>query len=683
MKTMAQRSLVHRGWTALFLLIIPAASVVAQDADGDGRPDATEERLGTDPTFAETLERLAEFPTRAGCPPEKDVTRVDLGNVARDRWLWAIHFAAPYTYENANLILYLDADHNPATGRTDMGCEVMLSHRAGTPGVTGFAPDGTHRAAPSPRIALVNGVLYLCHDGEILQEGNRSVFRFTVLSETLDPYVGVDSTGWTEATGPGNSERKKVLMLDDLTQDENFDRTEGLDLIWKLSADPENVVLSSVTAELESFRYYDAEYRWPAVYGGNGTITVTVPRAGTFYPAVVVYDTAGAEAYELRMGERVLGRFVAAEDDRRQRVHVLREPIPFQGGEKLILRAGSVGNHITEDFLLLAQKPPLRGRRFEMSHVAAGYVPRNGGQIRVTWITTWPAACSVEYGPTPDYGETVAEDQPLANHRAYLTGLTPGATYHYRVVAPRPDGQAVVSDDQTFTFQPPPPFQGSARREGLELKVENPYGGSAGASPSHFARAGFPVSSGVPFAQGELGDPAHLRLLGPDGAEVPMQPEVTARWQDGSIKWVLLSFLARPRAEETSLYTLEYGTEVARRDDGTIVPDYKLSALRVSEDGPRLTIDTGPLRVQFDREQSGFPARVWLDADGDEQFTEADSVTGDLMMGIRLRDDTDRLFTTNNPPEQIEVEEAGPVRVVVRVAGHHLRGCEFIIPGAR
>jgi len=652
MRILPQSILFLCGWTVGPFLATAWTVAWAQDSDGDGRPDAIEERLGTDPAFPETVEVLATFPTDANCPPEKDITQVEMGNVARDRWLWAIHFAAPYTFENANLILYLDADHNPATGRTGLGCEVMLSHRAGTSGAAGFMPDGTSRAAPAPRVALVNGVLYLCHDGEILQQGNRSVFRFTVLSETLDPYVSVDSTGWTEATGPGNSERKKVLLLDDLAQDENFDRTEGLDLLWKLQADPENIVLSSVTAELEGFQYYDAEYRWPAVYGSNGTITVTVPRPGTFYPAVVVYDTAGPEAYELRLGEKVLGRFVAAEDDNRQRIHFLQEPIPFQGGEKLTLRAGSVGRHITEDLLLLAQKPPRRGRRFEIHHVGASYTPRNGGQMRLTWITTWPTAATVEYGPTPNYGETFRETEPLANHRVYLAGLVPGARYHYRIVAPRPDGSTVVSDDRTFTFQPPPPFQGSARRERLELRVENPYEGPV---------ERFPVASGVPFARGELGDIAHLRLLGPDGTEVPVQPEVTARWPDGSIKWVLLRFLARAGAQDTSTYTLEYGTEVERQE--------KPSPLQVRLDGPHLTIDTGPLRVQFDREQSGFPTQVWRDAGAGGKW---DRMIGDPGMGEVLRDDQGGRFTTFHPPEEIEVEEAGPVQAVVRVAGHYL-----------
>jgi hypothetical protein len=88
-----------------------------------------------------------------------------------------------------------------------------------------------------------------------------------IVSSALLAFAGVSSTGWINAKGPANSDRPKRSLLDDITADENFERTEGLDLIWKLQADPANVVLSSVTAELRGLKYYDTEYRWPAVYG--------------------------------------------------------------------------------------------------------------------------------------------------------------------------------------------------------------------------------------------------------------------------------------------------------------------------------------------------------------------------------------------------------------------------------
>ncbi len=664
--------------TVLCIVPVPTPAAVRQDADSDGLPDLIEDQLGTDRNFRESLTTLGNFPASVKSHPELDIVRVEFGNVAADRWLWAIHFAKPYTFDNSSLIIYLDADNDPKTGRKDMGCEVMLAHSNGASGVTAFAPDGTNVVSSLPHVALVNGVLYVCHDREIKQENGRSVFRFSVLSETREPHASVDSTGWVQASGPPNSERRKVMMLDDITTNENFETTEGLDLIWQLQADPANVVLSSVGAELKGMAYYDAEYRWPAVRGANGSLTVTVPKAGRFYPALVVYDTVGREAYELQVDGKTVGRFVAAEDDRRQRVHFLSSPIDFKGGEKLTFRVGATGSHITEDILLLAKKPPLRGRKFEISHVESGYVKRDGEeQMRLTWITTFPSACTVEYGTSTKYTHKVTEEKSVANHRVYLSGLREGTTYHFRIIAPRPDGKTVESKDATFTFQPPQPFAGKAKKERVSLNVENPY---------DFALSSFPVTSGVPFAKGELGDPKNVRLLDGNGKEVTVQPKVTARWGDGSIKWLLISFMAIAEAKKTAVYTLEYGTDVRRASDGAppkvrsklrsnsgvasdgtplrSVPDYK-------REGNVLTVDTGVVRAEFDAKKSGFPTRVWFDANGDGKFSDDETLTGTPLMSAQVKDAQGKLYATNNPAEQIEVEEAGPIRTIVKVTGHH------------
>ena len=49
------------------------------------------------------------------------------------------------------------------------------------------------------------------------------------------------------------------------------------------------------------------------------------------------------------------------------------------------------------------------------------------------------------------------------------------------------------------------------------------------------------MTSGVPFPEGDVADPANIRLL-VGGKEMPLQVEVLSRYPDGSIRWALLDF---------------------------------------------------------------------------------------------------------------------------------------------
>ena len=69
--------------------------------------------------------------------------------------------------------------------------------------------------------------------------------------------------------------------------------------------------------------------------------------------------------------------------------------------------------------------------------------------------------------------------------------------------------------------------------ETIELTVSEPSG---------VVRNGWPVTSGVPLAAGELRRDTHVALFEATGAEIPLQTEVLSRWPDGSIRWLLLDF---------------------------------------------------------------------------------------------------------------------------------------------
>lgn len=66
----------------------------------------------------------------------------------------------------------------------------------------------------------------------------------------------------------------------------------------------------------------------------------------------------------------------------------------------------------------------------------------------LSWTTNEPTSYRIDYGTTPSYGSTIngssSDDDYQMNHSVELTGLTPGATYYYRITAS--DHQFLGSD---------------------------------------------------------------------------------------------------------------------------------------------------------------------------------------------------------------------------------------------
>jgi hypothetical protein len=71
-----------------------------------------------------------------------------------------------------------------------------------------------------------------------------------------------------------------------------------------------------------------------------------------------------------------------------------------------------------------------------------------------------------------------------------------------------------------------------------------------------------PVTGGIPIAEGLA--PSGSRFILFDGNEkpVPCQSEILARWNDGSVRWLLLDFQARPAAYGTDHFRLKWGKDL-------------------------------------------------------------------------------------------------------------------------
>ncbi|MBC8876991.1 MAG: fibronectin type III domain-containing protein [Planctomycetes bacterium] len=70
----------------------------------------------------------------------------------------------------------------------------------------------------------------------------------------------------------------------------------------------------------------------------------------------------------------------------------------------------------------------------------------------IAWESNLPAKTCVEFGETSGYGEnTSPTERYFYLHVHYLTGLRPGTTYHYRLVAVDERGDKHLSEDLVFT----------------------------------------------------------------------------------------------------------------------------------------------------------------------------------------------------------------------------------------
>lgn len=172
-----------------------------------------------------------------------------------------------------------------------------------------------------------------------------------------------------------------------------------------------------------------------------------------------------------------------------------------------------------------------------------------------------------------------------------------------------------------------------------------------------------PVSVGVPLPRGALTEPASVRLRDPGGRAVTVQSVPLARWSDGSVKWLLLDFLATPES-------VGHGgpweiTSGADSGDGGQTASF------VTESPTAITIDTGAATFVARRpsDPSAGPGILSANRHGEavRGFVSLDLVSG-----------AGELF--HPCVETIAVEARGPVCTRIRLDGRFPPGrhsCRF------
>lgn len=174
------------------------------------------------------------------------------------------------------------------------------------------------------------------------------------------------------------------------------------------------------------------------------------------------------------------------------------------------------------------------------------------------------------------------------------------------------------------------------------------------------ARQEWPVCGGVPFGLGELADVEGLVLVDDRGAPVALQCEPLARWEDGSVKWLLVDFFATLGPGQTRQYRLR--PDAAPGNDGAPAEP----ALVWKQEDRAVSIDTGVLRVRLGPR---FLESVRVRR-GEGEWTDLVTAPGEMWTSVDGENQGKYLASLDREPE-IAVEQSGPNRACVRIRGWH------------
>jgi hypothetical protein len=172
------------------------------------------------------------------------------------------------------------------------------------------------------------------------------------------------------------------------------------------------------------------------------------------------------------------------------------------------------------------------------------------------------------------------------------------------------------------------------------------------------ARRQWPVTMGVPFPRGVLHDAEQLQMRADDepvaGASLPLQTRVSSRWEDGSIRWVLLDWQTDLSARQRRRFRL---TAAASRR----APAPHLVVVR--DAAGQIEVDTGAVRFVIPKKTMAPFSDVHVDG---RPVTSGPSIMFLNVEGQRH---------VAKAPARVDVLERGPLRARIELRGDY--GADF------
>ena len=168
------------------------------------------------------------------------------------------------------------------------------------------------------------------------------------------------------------------------------------------------------------------------------------------------------------------------------------------------------------------------------------------------------------------------------------------------------------------------------------------------------ARHAWPATVGVPLPRGRVRSPEAVWLAKPDGRPAPLQTRALERWPDGSVRWLLVDFLADVAARRQATYTLR---------DGTPPKGPRAPELTTKGRGGTHVVDAGALRVEVHESDAALLARL---------------TAGTHRIDLPLPElTTDTAGAAPPAPGRVTVETQGPVRTELLLTGRYPQGLAY------
>ena len=170
-------------------------------------------------------------------------------------------------------------------------------------------------------------------------------------------------------------------------------------------------------------------------------------------------------------------------------------------------------------------------------------------------------------------------------------------------------------------------------------------------------RHAWPVTFGVPFPRSSLHDVAGVALVDEKGVAEAVQTRVLSRWDDGSVRWVLLDAQVSVGARQSRRW------QVVSQKSGRKTNPAKLE-VRAQAGG--FQVDTGELRFAVPKNHFGILEEI-----------EAGEIVLRAPLTSALSKEGQRSMA--RPPKQIFAREQGPLRVRLELQGDYGNGFDYVI----